>query len=238
MARTLLQRWLDHYDPIHRGWTPAGIANGVCMTAGFFFPRFAGGYNLLRSIGQTPDESASMIVGASSPTAETPDAIANFPTYTLAVDTVYCFWPRAISPGGAQECGPVDAIRIESDDDGDPMGAAPNAPSELTATAIADGYIRLTWRHNAAGEQTKPASWNVYHDDGTGSVDYGTALDDTTHRVYVAGPYVHDTTVLFGVRGVSADDVEETNLDTVSATADTEGPADIGAPNIVEGQET
>ena len=29
----LLEKWLRHYDPIHRGWTPAGIANGAVTTA-------------------------------------------------------------------------------------------------------------------------------------------------------------------------------------------------------------
>jgi len=38
-----------HYDPIHRGYTPRGIANGVTATGGWCFPRvLSGGYNLYR----------------------------------------------------------------------------------------------------------------------------------------------------------------------------------------------
>lgn len=237
MAVSLLTRWLEHYDPIHRGWTPAGIANAACTRAGFAFGRIAGGYNLMRSEGTAPSVADAIEVGATSPTAATPTEIKNFPTYPFPASSTCWCWVRALSPGGAADVASVQAVRIDTDGAGDPETLTPNPPYRLSARAVADGKIRLTWEHNAAGEQIRPFQWNIYHDDGGGTIDYETPLATIKGRTYLTAAYSHDTTVQFAVRAESRDGAEEQNTDSVSATAVADGPDDLPAPTLTAGDE-
>ena len=60
----LLTKWLAFYDPIHRGFTPRGIANGGITTVGWSFPRIKGGLNLYRGTPTANDVDFTDPVGA------------------------------------------------------------------------------------------------------------------------------------------------------------------------------
>ncbi|UCD28531.1 MAG: hypothetical protein JSV03_15855, partial [Planctomycetota bacterium] len=98
MVVSLLQRWLSHYDPIHRGWTPVGIANGICTTVGYSFPRIRGGYNLRRAVDRKP-EASDLIVGVAGADAQT---IHNFSWVTHQASTDYYYRLTAVSGGGVE----------------------------------------------------------------------------------------------------------------------------------------
>jgi hypothetical protein len=115
----LLAKWLTHYDPIHRGWTPAGIANGVCATRGFAFPRVAGGYNLYRATEDDPAFSAAEIVGAAG--ART-TKIATFDWRPAAADSAYRFAIRSIGGGGVESPVGTPQCLVTFDDAGSPTG--------------------------------------------------------------------------------------------------------------------
>jgi len=231
----LLTTFNARWDPLHRGRTPAGIATGTLMTAGGGYPARAGVHLLYMSVGEAPSEADAWVVGACSPTADPANEIKNFPTYPLPPSSVCWFWVRAVSPGGAEESSRVNAIRIKTDSNGDPVDPAPNRPTHLTATAIAGGRIRLTWQYDPVGEQAPVSQFSIYHDNGGGVIDLNTPLDTTSARVYVTDAYAHGTTVKFTVRSRSSGGVEETNRVNVSATADAEGPPDLPAPTLTMG---
>ena len=105
----LLGKWLEHYDPIHRGWTRRGIANGVCMTRGFAFPRIAGGYNLYRGGPTGADVDYTAPVGAAGARAA---GIRTLPWGRLEAGAEYIFVLRSIGGGGVESADGEEVVRV------------------------------------------------------------------------------------------------------------------------------
>lgn len=226
MALSLLHRWLAHYDPIHRGWTPSGIANGVCSTSGYFFPRIHGGYNLRRTVGDVPDASAP-IVGAAGADATT---IQTFPWVTHEASTSYAYWLTAVNGGGVENL--IDEVMGQTgfDASGEWVGASPNAPSDLNVTPTAGGRFVLRWNYMPDGQQTEPAQFNLYHGGGTGTVDFENLAATVAYDrgrffyAYLSEPFGHATRVRWVVRAASAAGVEDPNETIVSGWAEAQAP--------------
>lgn len=70
------------------------------------------------------------------------------------------------------------------------VGLMPNTPHLVCARQRPDGGLTLTWRYNPAGQQVAPATFEVYSDSGTGTLN-AVALGSVT---YVPGRelYVYD----------------------------------------------
>ncbi len=226
MTGQLLQRWLEYYDPIHRGWTPRGIANGVCATNGYFYPRIYGGYNLSRAVGGVPDASAE-IVGAAGFDAST---IATFPWIGHEPETTYSYRLTALNGGGRENLSHVETADAVFDDGGIWLGALPNAPGDLGVRPAAGGRFLVTWTYNHEGEAAPPVHFNLYHDGGTGTVDYDTVVATVTYRrgqyhfAYTSNPFANNTRVTWAVRAVAIPFIAEGNVRTAFAYADAAAP--------------
>lgn len=226
MGSGLLAKWLIHYDPIHRGWTRAGIANAVCSTSGFFFPRIRGGYNLRRRVGQVPDDSAP-IVGAAGADATT---IHTFGWIEHEASTAYVYRLTAVSGGGVENWTDEVAAAAEFDASGNWVGARPNSPADLRVAPAEGGTFVLRWTYGRQGEQAEPACFHVYHDGGTGTVDFETVVATVAYRrgrfhyCYHSEGFANGTRVRWVVRAVSAGQVEDANAQAVSGWADAQAP--------------
>lgn len=226
MSSGLLAKWLVHYDPIHRGWTPGGIANGLCGTNGFFFPRIRGGYNLRRSVGQVPD-AAALIVGAAGADAT---EIRTFPWVTHAASTTYVYRLNPINGGGVANWDDETITTAAFNPSGEWVGPRPNPPSDLRVMPTAGGKFVLRWTYNREGQQTEPSVFWVYHDGGTGEVDYDTIVawvDYSRGRVhydYTSGAFSHGARVQWAVRTVSTEGVAEKNEQVVPGWAEALAP--------------
>jgi len=224
--RTLLQRWLDHYDPIHRGLTCAGIANGIIQTNGFFFPRIDGGYNLRRDMGAVPDAD-SPIVGAAGADVAT---IHTFPWVTHAADTTYVYRITPINGGGAENMTDEVVCEVGFDSQDSWIGLRPNAPCDLRVTALCAGRFRLEWMYLREGEQAEPMEFHVYHNGGSGQVDFSQVVGIVPYRRgrlhydYTSDSFEHDTRVRWAVRAVSAAGTEETNAVVTSGRSIAHAP--------------
>ncbi len=226
MACDLLSKWLVHYDPLHRGWTLTGIANGVGATCGFFFPRIAGGYNLRRAVGQLPDGLA-VIVGAAGATAET---IETFPWVTHDAGVTYTYRLVAVSGGGCEDL--IDEVTTQAafDGAGEWLGARPHAPADLQVTPLSGGRFRLGWTYTPEGEQAAPASFRVYHDAGTGSMNFSQVVGTVDYRrgrlhyAFTSESFAEGTRVGFVVRAISAAGAQEPNERVVRGLADAAAP--------------
>ena len=135
MGCSLLEKWLIHYDPIHRGATMSGIANGVVATHGFSFPRIAGGYNLRRGEGFVPAGS-SMIVGTAGADA---NSIDTFAWVTHAAGVTYTYRLTPIGGGGVENLADEVVSVVAFDGGSDWIGLRPNAVSDLQVRPAADG---------------------------------------------------------------------------------------------------
>ena len=217
----LLKHWLRHYDSIHRGWTPGGIANGVCATNGFAFPRVAGGYNLYRSM--IDGSGAIEIAGAA-------DAITtSVETFAWAVagalDNVR-FEIRSIGGGGVESASSMILVDVEFDALAQPNALKPNAPRSLSIVQRAAGRFELAWRYVESHQPAAPVVFRIFSDNASGVIDYGNAVGEVTYRKrggaysFVTSPHVHGVTVQFAVRAFTASDDHDGNEVSVSQWAD------------------
>lgn len=123
-------------------------------------------------------------------------------------------------------------LKLSSGDPPPEDGKLPNAPILIFAETRAAGILRLHFLYNRAGEQQTPSTFRVFHNDGTGNIDYA---DIKNSVAYVAGQstytiefqFPHETTVTFAVRAETSAADRETNVETITGTADAKGPPDV-----------
>lgn len=227
MGSDLLNKWLRHYDPLHRGHTPGGIANGVCATRGFSFPRVAGGYNLYRAAAEDVGFLNGEIVGAAGANAL---AIETFTWRRAAADTSYRFGLRAVGGGGVESGFGEGTLLVDFDSAAEPVALRPNGVIDLTVTAKTGGILELRWSYSPVGEEISPAEFRIFSDGGSGEIDLDSPIGAVAYVSrggrfrFAAGPIAHDVLVRFAVRAVSAGG----GISRVDATA--EGVSDATAP--------
>jgi hypothetical protein len=227
----LLASWLRHYDPIHRGWTPEGIANGVCATNGYSFPRVAGGYNLYRSAIAGGSGQAAAIVGAAGAKATAVDTFAWRPA---APSTSYAFALTAMGGGGVESDAAAPAVKVVFDEEGRPRAPRPNVPAGAAVRAVSSGRFEVTWRYSERDEETPPATFRVYSDGGGGIIDYGTPIGAVAYRLrggthrFISPAHPHGAEVAFAVRAVSAGGADDGNVVVCRAVAMAAGPVFLG----------
>lgn len=213
MSSDLLAKWLACYDPVHRGWTPAGIANGLCATNGFFFPRIRGGYNLRRSSGRVPTAS-DPIVGAAGADAA---SVHTFPWVSHEAGGEYVYRLTAVGGGGVENFADDVTAAVAFDDLGHWVGRLPNAPADLRVLPTVGGRFIVRWTYTGQCEQVEPAAFRLYHDQATGTVDFSSPAATVPYRrgrfhyEHVSEEFEHDTGIQWVVRAVSEDGAEEDN---------------------------
>jgi hypothetical protein len=223
----LFAKWLAHYDPIHFGFTPRGIANGVSATCGRCFPRTSGGYNLYRG---SPDAEAidfSAPVGAAGVNAT---SIRNFPGYPHAPSTSYAYVVRSIGGGGVESAASAPPVVVEFDEQGRTLGPRPNPPTQLIVRPIAGGAFQLRWTYCPIHEPVPPVEFHIYTDWGSGVVNFEAYEDvvayrrGVVHYAYTTRVYLHGSRRLWAVRTVSATGATDGNTHIVGGYADSEYP--------------
>lgn len=218
-------KWLAHYDPIHRGWTPHGIANGVCATNGFCFPRVAGGYNLYRlTAGEGGDV---VIVGSAGANAAVVETFAWRPG---RAETAYTFELRSIGGGGVESVAGEGGVAVAFDADAAPESLRPNAPRDVSVSPTAGGCFIVRWRHVERGQEVAPVGFNIYSDSGTGTIDFESPIGAVPYRLRAiffectAGAFAHGAAVTFAVRAVAASGADDGQLRQAWGRAVAQGP--------------
>ena len=228
MACDLLSKWLIHYDSIHRGYTPAGIANGVTATNGWSFPRMNGGYNLYRAQGVGAPIDLANPVGSAGASAA---SISNFSWRSHRAEDTYGYAVSSIGGGGV-ESGLSHPTRIaEFDVTGGLIGLGPNSPAGLTVTPLAAGRFELHWIYISEGQEAAPSLFRVYTNDASGPVDYQNAIGSVSyaagkmHYAFTTAPYDQDARYTFAVRAESSGGVQDANLVEQIGWTDRQAPA-------------
>lgn len=227
MATGMLGKWLAHYDPIHRGYTPAGIANGVTAMGGWGFPRVRGGYNVYRGTGGAESIDFAHPVGAAGFTSTT---IANFSWRPHANATQYAYAIKAIGGGGVESEASHPSRVAEFDGSGNLIGPRPNSVVGLSVRPSGGGAFEVRWVYVSRVEEASPSEFRLFHDSGGGTVDYNTVVATVAYRrggahySYVSGTFAHDARVIWGVRAATAAGVDDGNVAQAAAFADAEAP--------------
>ncbi|MFQ6048590.1 MAG: hypothetical protein ACE5K7_04430, partial [Phycisphaerae bacterium] len=179
MSLDLLSKWLGFWSPLSLGQFANPRANGLGLTAGVFWVRVAGGYNLYRWSGQKLPVEADRIVGAAEAAAA---SIGNFPYVGHQASTCYWYLLRAVGAGGVEEGNCQQVVRAEFDDSGELVGAQPNRPQDLSVRPLAGGSFELRWTYSEEGQEVAPAVFEVFTDGGTGQLDYETPVGSVSYR--------------------------------------------------------
>lgn len=236
----LLNTWLVYYDPIHRGWTRQGIACGVCTRVGYGFGLVRGGYLLFRGVGSPEAIDRSAPVGAAGSAAAT---VTNFVWRRHAAATVYYYAVAAVGGGGVVGEAAYPAVRVEFDGSGLVVPGRPNHPAGLSAAAASGGRFVLTWRYDAAEQAAEPVRFEVFHDNGTGTINYGSPAAQIAYvrRQYlyswVSDAFGDGLVIRWAVRAVAADGTDDGNVEVVAARADAAGPVGVPAVTAEPGAE-
>ncbi len=233
MASELLNKWLTHYDPIHRGYTPMGIANGVSATLGWSFPRVAGGYNLYRGVGSGAVDFDQPVgaVGANA------TAVANFSWRPHAVDTTYSYVLKSVGGGGVESLASQAAVAA-FDGVGGLLGPKPASPLSLDVTPGVGGRFVVSWVLDDRFGEATPTEFRVFHDNGSGTVDYATVVGQVSHvrgRVHYSfssAAFAHGLRRVWGVRAVTSQGVDDGNVLAGFAWSDAVGPAAVEAVGL------
>lgn len=224
MSESLLQAWLRHYDPIHRGWTPNGIANGVCATGGWAFPRIRGGYNLRRSLNGPPGPG-DRIVGAGPAGAREVRTFA----WLDQPQGDWCHGLAAIGGGGVEDLDAQSLTRVGIGSAGEWLGPRPNQVSDLRVEPVAGGRFLLRWSYCPGGQQTAPELFGVYHSEPGEPLAWEQAVASVAfrtgqlHYAYRSGPFADGARVAWGVRAAGPAGQEGNTL-AVWAVARASGP--------------
>jgi len=227
MSSELFDKWLAYYDPIHRGYTVTGIANAVTVTNGWSFGRISGGYNLYRGTNGSGSIDFSMPVGAAGSQVT---SIGNFSWRPHAAGTSYCYAVKAVGGGGVESEASHPVNEAAFDAGGALKGVKPNSPSGLRVRSIDGGRFELRWTYPRRHAEGVPATFDVFHDAGTGVVDYQTVVGQVVSRrgrlfyEYTSGAFTHGTRLLWSVRAVTSDGADDGNASAVLGYADASAP--------------
>ncbi|HUV40080.1 MAG TPA: hypothetical protein VMY39_10720 [Planctomycetota bacterium] len=148
----------------------------------------------------------------------------------LAYPATWRFGVRTFNEFGEERNVNVarDLVLVASGEESPPR---PNRPTGLQASAAPGGKVEVTFDYDATDESAACSHFHVYHDAGTGEVDYATEvgsvdLDDgvLTHYAFLTDALSDGVTYRFAVRAAAADDVEDTGTEWVEAVADDAAP--------------
>lgn len=221
---SLLTHWLSHYDSIHRGWTPRGIANGVCATNGFAFPRVAGGYNLYR---RDNGSQETVVVGAAGANA---DRVENFVWAAAGADDDVRFELRSIGGGGVESAASGLKVDVQFDGLAQPNAVKPNSPDGLTIERRAAGRFELTWRYRDRDQEVAPVFFRIFTDNATGVIDYKNPVGEVAYQPrriaysFLTVSHSHGTTFQFVVRAVAESGAHDGSTVAVAQWADAVPP--------------
>jgi len=142
-------------------------------------------------------------------------------TYTDSATTsgtTYYYVVRAQDVAGNTDTNTTEASATASG------GTGPPAPTNLTATAIAGGSIKLTW--TASSPETNVAQYNIYRATSSGGQNYNSSFASVSAGIttYTDTSTTNGQTYYYVVRAQDAAGNIETNTNEVSATASGTGP--------------
>jgi hypothetical protein len=127
-------------------------------------------------------------------------------------NSTYFYVVRRFNQCGVQERTLCAAVKLSFDADGELASAQPNGIFSSAAEVTEGDKVKLTWFCSVLKQKAAPARFNIYHDAGTGQIDYDNPVAEVAYggrRFYnyesaalEAGRY------LFAIRAEGADGVE------------------------------
>lgn len=156
-----------------------GAGEWMCRGGVYLLVRWSGERWPLPSIDPLADRTA-IIVGHVR--AADAGKLRTYATVAHAVNTIYHYAVVPVSGGGI--IGAINPLAITTrttDGAGATRGAMPNAPSNLDVRLATGNVPVLRWAYSAAGEQTPPATFEVFASSGS-AFNFAAPLATVTYR--------------------------------------------------------
>ena len=200
------------FDSLFEGDSANGVKLSMGLTGGDFWPRPEGCQVLYRG-GSIETVDFSMVLAVRDVGSESmaiPDYVQH------AGDTVYYYVIRRVNNCGQQEQTLLAAAKVAMDSNGDLAHPRPNNAFGLMAKQIAPSGAELVWYYWSIGQNSEPAAFNVYWDNGTGQIDHENAVATIEYSGKKFYCYRSSTLTAgryeFAVSAVGADGIESDHL--------------------------
>ena len=180
-APEIEQKW--RLDALFNGMTANALKLGTTLTLGWFWARVAGCSALYRGPGMGELDFENILATAGNDTLE-----ISPPSY-LPHDNLstYFYVVRRFNHCGYQELTLRAATRLSLDAQGEPAKPTPSAIFALSVEQTDGSKVQLTWLYCPIEQQSSPARFNIYGDNGSGQIDYDNSIgtiSDEGHKSY------------------------------------------------------
>ena len=182
-------KWLQ--DALFGGMTSNAFKLGTVLSLGWFWMRSSGCMTIYR--GASVDTVAFEIVLAVNDADEdsiSPQSVAH------SANSVYLYVLRRVNCCGDEEMSLNAAVRVAFDGDGVLVAAGCNGIFDIKAKQIAGPRVTVLWYYCPAGQEQVCGGFEVYGDNGSGTIDYNNAIE----MIDYIGPrfYAFESSVLSG----------------------------------------
>ncbi len=170
------------------------------------------------------------VVDFSTPVATLSTNVRHWRAAGLGYPGTWRFGVRAFN-GTGSERNLDRMIEVDLDDEGELEPARPNGVTSVSVGAKAGGKVEVSWTHEADNDAEETTHFHVYHDGGSGEIDYGTVTAEITrasgrvvHHVWLSEALEEGKVHRFAVRAANSGNVEEDGVQYVETTPDATAP--------------
>ncbi|MEK7994717.1 MAG: LamG-like jellyroll fold domain-containing protein, partial [Planctomycetota bacterium] len=216
------QRW--RLDALFNGMSANAFKLGTTLSLGWFWVRVGGCSALYRGPGTEQIDFESILAIAEK------DALEISPPNYLPHDdlSTYFYVVRRFNHCGYQELTLAAAAKVSLDAQGELAKPQPNKAFALSAEQTDSNKIRLTWFYCPLEQESQPARFNIYCDNGAGQIDYENPVGTVSYQGRKFYTYVSDTLqtgrYLFAVRAEDLAGSENVFLDCLAIEISSAAP--------------
>ncbi len=220
-------KWLK--EALFTGMTANAFKLSTTLNLGWFWPRVAGCSMLYRGDSmETIDFDNILAVGAiDAEQIQTPEYLAH------ANSTTHFYVIRRANNCGDLEHTLAAAVKVSIDADGDLAQPRPNSIFEARTKQLAGSKVKLLWYYCPLDQNSEPACFKIYYDNGTGQIDYENPIATINYTgrkfySYQSDPLEGDR-YLFTIRAKDAGGIEDSSLAklVIQITISSPNPTDI-----------
>ncbi|HUV64196.1 MAG TPA: LamG domain-containing protein [Sedimentisphaerales bacterium] len=213
-APEIEQKW--RLDALFNGMTANALKLGTTLTLGWFWVRVGGCSALYRGPRMEGIDFESILAVAEKNAPE-----ISPPAYLPHNDlSTYFYAVRQFNPCGYQELTLSAAAKVSLNAQGELARPQPNEVFALSAERRDGNRIRLTWFYCPLEQQSQPARFNIYCDNGAGQIDYDNPIGAVGYEGQRFYTYESDTLqtgrYLFAVRAEDLAGSENVSVDCLA----------------------
>lgn len=217
--------WLS--DALFNGMTANAFKLGTTLSLGWFWTRVAGCSALYRGTNMDRIDFANILV-----VADQDAAVISPPDYLPhESSSTYFYVIRRFNRCGDGELTLSAAVKVVIDATGNLAKPHPKKVFSSKIKQVDGNKIRLTWFYCPLEQESPPVCFNVYYNNGTGHIDYETALATIQFEGKKFYSYFSDTLqpgrYLFAVKAKDADGTQQRSPVPLAIELDDTGPNGI-----------